>query len=251
MNPRAEFVKAIMSVLRLESNIYTTGAIETIIDRLEIKDYQLFIAYLGERKADYEKPIESIAKGVEEFYQRKLNPHRDEAKKVHSEISQHLYSVRNHCESQAEHEVNMQKVEEEVQKDYGNQSEQIQENNRYLIKNMHINEISNDKYNKFLEYNVDNIFFKRFLIAKTQKPVFTDYILNVIQEVGGLRVVNDGTISTINGSSFMSVSENAILEYFLKGKIKPTIAEQIEIKELEESPLEISHEVRKMLTKND
>lgn len=74
MNPKSEFVKAIMSVLRLESNIYTTGAIETIIERLEVTDYQQFIAYLGERNSDYEKPIENIAKGVQEYCEIKELP---------------------------------------------------------------------------------------------------------------------------------------------------------------------------------
>lgn len=74
MNPKQEFIKAIMQVLRLEANIYTMGAIEEIIDRLEVQDYTLFIAYLGERGSDYEKPIESIAKGVNEFYELKTAP---------------------------------------------------------------------------------------------------------------------------------------------------------------------------------
>lgn len=74
MNPKQEFVKAIMQVLRLEANLYTMGAIESIIERLEVKDYTMFIAFLGERAADYEKPIHSIAKGVEEFYNIKIEP---------------------------------------------------------------------------------------------------------------------------------------------------------------------------------
>ena len=74
MNPKQEFVKAIMQVLRLESNLYTMGAIESIIERLEVKDYTMFIAFLGERTSDYEKPIQSIAKGVEEFYSIKIEP---------------------------------------------------------------------------------------------------------------------------------------------------------------------------------
>ncbi len=50
------------------------GAIESIIERLEVKDYAMFIAFLGERASDYEKPIQSIAKGVEEFYAMKIEP---------------------------------------------------------------------------------------------------------------------------------------------------------------------------------
>lgn len=74
MNPKQEFVKAIMQVLRLEADLYTMGAIESIIERLEVKDYTMFIAFLGERASDYEKPIQSIAKGVEEFYTIKIEP---------------------------------------------------------------------------------------------------------------------------------------------------------------------------------
>ena len=74
MNAKQEFIKAIMQVLRLEANIYTMGAIEEIIDRLEVSDYTLFIAYLGERESNYEKPIESIAKGVNEFYELRTYP---------------------------------------------------------------------------------------------------------------------------------------------------------------------------------
>jgi len=74
MNPKQEFVKAIMQLLRLEANLYTMGAIESIIERLEVKDYTMFIAFLGERASDYEKPIQSIAKGVDEFYAIKIEP---------------------------------------------------------------------------------------------------------------------------------------------------------------------------------
>jgi len=74
MNPKKEFIKAIMSVLKLENNIYTIAAIEEIIDRIDIDDYILFIAYLGERKSDYERPIESISKAANEFYHQKTFP---------------------------------------------------------------------------------------------------------------------------------------------------------------------------------
>lgn len=74
MNPKAEFIKAITQVLRLDANIYTMGAIEEIIERVDMEDYAMFIAFLGERESDYEKPIQSIAKGVEEFYKMKIKP---------------------------------------------------------------------------------------------------------------------------------------------------------------------------------
>ena len=78
MTKKDLFIKAITTSLRLDDNIFIIGAIEKLIDRLETSDYQTFIAYLGERKADYEKPIESIAKGVDEFYMLKTKKIRVE-----------------------------------------------------------------------------------------------------------------------------------------------------------------------------
>lgn len=75
---KSEFIKAIISVLRLENNVFITGAIEEITDRLDVSDYKMFIAYLGERNANYEKPIESITKGVDEFYKIKTKKIRQE-----------------------------------------------------------------------------------------------------------------------------------------------------------------------------
>ncbi len=76
MNPKKEFVKEIMSVLRLDQNIYTVGAIEEIIERIDTKDYTIFIAYLGERDSDFERPIQTIAKATEDFYEKKNKPKR-------------------------------------------------------------------------------------------------------------------------------------------------------------------------------
>ncbi len=74
MNPKKEFVNAVMSVLRLEQNIYTVATLEEIIDRVDTQDYTMFIAYLGERNADYEKPIQTIANAVDEFHKKKVMP---------------------------------------------------------------------------------------------------------------------------------------------------------------------------------
>lgn len=78
MTKQEMFIQAIMKSLRLEDNIYIMGAIEKLIERLETTDYQTFIAYLGERNSSWEKPIESIAKGVEEFYMLKTKNIRAE-----------------------------------------------------------------------------------------------------------------------------------------------------------------------------
>ncbi len=78
MNPKKEFVNAIMSVLRLEQNIYVTASIEEIVDRIDMSDYTIFIAYLGERNSDFERPIQTIAKATEDFYEKKNMPKRIE-----------------------------------------------------------------------------------------------------------------------------------------------------------------------------
>ena len=89
-----QFIKAIMSALRLENNIFIQGAIELLINRLAVEDYQAFIAYLGERKASYEKPIESIAKGVEEFCRIKEIPKVNYAEEMSLKIREIFIDVR-------------------------------------------------------------------------------------------------------------------------------------------------------------
>lgn len=74
MNAKQEFIKAITQVLRLEANIYTMGAIEEIIDRLEVSDYTLFIAYFRERESNYESLLKVSRKGVNEFYELRTYP---------------------------------------------------------------------------------------------------------------------------------------------------------------------------------
>jgi len=76
MNPQKEFVNAIMSVLRLEQNVYVTASIEEITERIEVQDYTMFIAYLGERNSDFERPIQTIAKATDDFYEKKNKPKR-------------------------------------------------------------------------------------------------------------------------------------------------------------------------------
>jgi len=94
MNPRKEFVNAIMSVLRLEQNIYVTASIEEIIDRIDIQDYTIFIAYLGERSSDFERPIQTIAKATEDFYEKKHRPKRIEISNYADRICTIIYGAR-------------------------------------------------------------------------------------------------------------------------------------------------------------
>ena len=104
MNPRKEFVNAIMSVLRLEQNIYVTASIEEIIDRIDITDYTMFIAYLGERNSDYEKPIQTIAKATEDFYEKKNKPRRLALSETISQITKRFY----HAEKEAKEKLSVE-----------------------------------------------------------------------------------------------------------------------------------------------
>lgn len=74
MNIKKEFVNAIISLFRLEKNVFIIGALEKIIEDVESRDYVMLLAFLGDRDSEYERPIESITKGVEEFYEIKNKP---------------------------------------------------------------------------------------------------------------------------------------------------------------------------------
>lgn len=71
MNIKKEFVNAIISLFRLDKNIFIIGAIEKIIEDVEPSDYVMLLAFLGDRNNEYERPIESINKGIKEFYDTK------------------------------------------------------------------------------------------------------------------------------------------------------------------------------------
>ena len=85
-NSKQVFAGAILEALRLSSNEYTANAVELLIERLDAKEYSRFMAYLGERDSSYEKPIESIAKGVKEFMDLKELPVVEHAKKMAIDI---------------------------------------------------------------------------------------------------------------------------------------------------------------------
>lgn len=136
-----QFIKAIMSALRLENNIFIQGAIELLINRLAVEDYQAFIAYLGERKANYEKPIESIAKGVDEFCSIKEIPKVNYAEEMSLKIREILINVRR------------------------------------LFSDT-------EKFNDFLNSNIDDEIFKNIINSDTKEKIFNDEILEICFGVG-------------------------------------------------------------------
>ena len=227
MNPKTEFVKAIMSVLRLEANIYTNGAIETIIERLEVSDYQLFIAYLGERKADYEKPIENIAKGVEEFYDKKIEPFRNKALEMATDIKKALTSVSQMMEND-EYEISEEKrkkIKVDIEKLYGEQGESFVDYQiKSRIKNEH-RKLGEDEYKNFIETStIDNDFFKTLRYKdENNTRVFTDEMLNVIFEIGIEKLANEDFTRV---GTFCS---GFVCDYYMKDMLKPSIKEKISI----------------------
>ena len=136
-----QFIKAIMSALRLENNIFIQGAIELLINRLSAEDYQAFIAYLGERKANYEKPIESIAKGVDEFCSIKEIPKVNYAEEMSLKIREIFIDVRR------------------------------------LFSDT-------EKFNDFLNSNIDDEIFKKIINNDTKEKIFNDEILEICFGVG-------------------------------------------------------------------
>lgn len=82
MNPKNEFVKSLINNLKLDSELYTLGAVEKVIDRLEQDDYINFLILLGSRKSDYEIPMAKLINGVDEFIAIKYRKEIAETKKL-------------------------------------------------------------------------------------------------------------------------------------------------------------------------
>lgn len=94
---KEKFIQAVLMATRLDDkNEYIIGAVEILISRLEAKEYSRFLAYIGERNSDYEKPMENIAKGVQEFIDLKEIPTIDYAKKMAIEIRQLFLNMKSY-----------------------------------------------------------------------------------------------------------------------------------------------------------
>ncbi len=69
-----EFVKAVIGVLRLGSELYTVATVEAIVGRLNADDYVDYMVYLSSRNSQvksYEIPMEKLSNSVDEFIQEK------------------------------------------------------------------------------------------------------------------------------------------------------------------------------------
>jgi len=244
MNPKSEFIKAIMSVLRLESNIYTTGAIETIIERIDLSDYQLFIAYLGERKSDFEKPIENIAKGVDEFYAIKLKPFKDKANKAYNEIGSAYERLSRFASKKCENlEVDKNQINNYIDKNYSKQSDQSIEfaKSNYVRKIIGEREIELMK--SYLELDKSNEFYKRFIIADSNSQVFSNDLLDVIYNIGIKNLI------TLR-DTYCVVSKQSVYEYFLSDKIRPSITDKITMFDDNKINNLVSNSVKQLIENN-
>lgn len=239
MNPKQEFIKSIMSVLRLEQNIYTMGAIETIIERLKVSDYALFVAYLGERKSDYEKPIESIAKGVDEFYSMKLEPYRSKIKETQTfVIDAFKYIESTTINNLVKDDGVIEKATKYVNDNYTMQDE---DSKKTILKDK-IREFArieaDEKIDKF--YSTAERDHKAFSLKKTNNDVvFTNEVLDAIFDIGLINFHPD------NNKRY-----ELLFEKLFNEKIKPSISEQITITEVKKiyEPKEISETVKKLLS---
>lgn len=237
INPKQEFVKSIMSVLRLDDNIYTIGAIEKIIDRLKVSDYQMFIAYLGERKSDYEKPIESIAKGVDEFYNKKLEPHKQKALETQKLILGYIYSALHHCEKKILIKVSDDDIIKENEEMFSALGDY--EKKYYLdrAKREHCQEELEVARNDFYSMKREDNFLSG-LKTLDGEVVFTEEYLDIVFGIG-LENFKDIDYS----------SSNIIFEYIYTKNVKPSITEQITIREVEKiyEPEQISNKTKEIL----
>lgn len=175
MNIKTTFISAIMQLLRLESNIFITGAIEEVVDLLEIEDYKLFIAYLGERESKYEKPIQSITKAVKEFIEIKDN------KLIDPYLNKFRKAV-NACNMICNYHYNIDK------KKYEEEIKNLSFDEAYNIKEPNYNNIRERLINK------GSIVLLDFKIEK--KFIFTTNDIEFIESFGFEKIVNYGETGT-------------------------------------------------------
>lgn len=174
MNPRSEFVKAIIQVLRLEANIYTMGAVEEIIERIKQNDYAMFIAYLGEREGNYEKPIQTIAKGVDEFYEMKVAPMKAAVKNKADEITKNLGGI----------------IEYEVHKSKDEYLKDLLEKDPFISE---LEEINNLRIKKGAELSEKGYeYIKNFKNPKTEEQLISEHdFLEIDKKIGYRELMKD------------------------------------------------------------
>ncbi len=216
-----EFVKAIMSVLRLESNIYTIGAIEKIVDRLQSSDYPLFIAYLGERKSDYEKPIESIAKGVDEYYEIKLKPYKLKSEETARRLSKAIIDIKTNTFKNCINLVDKKSIEEEIRKEYTIADESVREyhienNIRSEAEKIYLDKIKNNLINSDKLKNS----FEAYVIRDTKERILSDKDISILFDIGLDKFQDE-----------YCIPYDIIFEFIYTKNLKPKITDKILIAE--------------------
>lgn len=232
MNPKKEFVKAIMALLRLENNVYIVAGIEEVIDKLDQDDYITFIAYLGERDSEYERPIESVTKAVDEYYNIKLEPYKEEANIIFDKLRGAYYKVDAMVTSNIDKYITKEEIEklkEQAKIDYGEQGEQAVETtfnrDKYYLKK----ERESEKMSEITAKDPRDDFFKGIKSTKDGSSIYTDEMLKVAEYCGTI-----------------FPEKNKVYEYYLKGKIRFSIVEKIKMKETDIEP-KIDGIIKKMI----
>lgn len=229
MNVKQEFINSIMGVLRLDKNVFTAGAIEHIIERLDIKDYSMFIAYLGERTGEYERPLETLANAVNEYYEIKLEPYKAKAQEMSKKITKAFKNMSDFFRENAIlSEEQIQKIEETAKKDYGKQGkERVDENIRdqSRAKLFNVGRENNIKFIRDIELNNDLINRPKL----GDESLFRKEMQTVIFAIGKEKATDSTLI------------ERAVQEYYLKPIKKPSIKEKILIAEQKITGFEIEY----------
>ena len=131
-------------------------------------------------------------------------------------------------------EIIKKEIEDEVQKHYGKQTADRQDSERRYLTSEKTNEIS---YRFFID-----AFKNGFVSKETKEMIISEETKNILVSFERLSATDRCTIVDLEAN---------ILEYFLRGKIKPNISEQIQIKELESGydKSQIASSVKKLLDK--
>lgn len=246
---KQQFIKSVMSVLRLEDNIYTVGAIELIIDKLKESDYQHFIAYLGERKGEYEKPIQALTNAVNEYYDLKLSPYKKQAEEKAEMLIDIFYNVDKRLVEKANEysksEDCISEATEYANENYGKQSEEniqnAKHNKIFNLRECKLKEYEDEFYNMDIESFRNHIVVQKTVYKNTDKRVFDEDSIKMIFSIG------------LNKFQGYGKPNSLIIDYLHTSKLKPSIKHQIvqkELEKIEDDKTLIDSKVKRLLIEN-
>jgi len=66
-----KFTEAINTMFNFDNNIFIVATVETILREVKAEDYKAVIMHLAKRNSEFETSLNSLAKGIDEFYKAK------------------------------------------------------------------------------------------------------------------------------------------------------------------------------------